>query len=62
MLSLGQLIALAFRAAPAPLRLLITITVEVFLKTYVVMPRVTRWLARWIYPSDAPRSSGGSWV
>jgi len=27
-----------------------TIGIEVFLMTYVVMPRITRWFARWIYP------------
>lgn len=49
--SLGKLVALALTAAvPVPLRLLVTITIEVFLMTYVVMPHLTRWLARWIYP------------
>ena len=32
-------------------QLLTTITIEVFLMTYVLMPRLTRWLARWIYPT-----------
>ena len=32
-------------------QLLTTITIEVFLMTYVLMPRLTRWLARWIYPA-----------
>jgi uncharacterized protein len=49
-LSLGQLVALALGSAPFPLRLLVTIVIEVFLMTYVLMPRLTRWLARWIYP------------
>ncbi len=49
-LSIGSLVALALAAAPAPIRLLVTITLEVFLMTYVLMPRLTRWLARWIYP------------
>ena len=31
--------------------LLLTIVLEVFLMTYVLMPRITRWFARWIYPS-----------
>jgi len=49
-LSLGQLVALVLAGAPGPLRLLVTIVIEVFLMTYVLMPRLTRWLARWIYP------------
>jgi uncharacterized protein len=35
---------------PYPLRLLATIAVEVPLLTYIVMPRLTRHLAPWIYP------------
>ena len=50
-LSIGQLVALAAGSLPAQLRLLLTITLEVFLMTYVLMPRLTRWLAWWIYPS-----------
>jgi antibiotic biosynthesis monooxygenase (ABM) superfamily enzyme len=50
-LSIGQLVALVLGDAPLPLRLLVTITIEVFLMTYVIMPRLTRWLAFWIYPS-----------
>ncbi len=49
-LSIGQLVGLALGAAPQPVRLLVTIVIEVFLMTYVLMPRLTRWLARWIYP------------
>lgn len=49
-LSLGQLVGVVFAFAPPPLRLLITITIEVFLMTYVIMPRLTRHLARFIYP------------
>lgn len=37
-------------ALPYPLRLLLTIVIEVLLMTYVLMPRLTRWLAPWIYP------------
>ncbi|MFO0647753.1 MAG: hypothetical protein U0326_16040 [Polyangiales bacterium] len=51
-LSLGQLVGLVLAGAPAPLRLLVTIIIEVFLMTYVLMPRLTRWLARWIYPRN----------
>lgn len=50
-LSIGTLVALVLNSAPMPVRLLVTITIEVFLMTYVVMPRVSRWLAWWIYPS-----------
>ncbi len=50
-LSLGKLVGLVLAAAPAPLRLLVTIVIEVLLMTYVLMPRITRWLARWIYPT-----------
>ncbi len=50
-LSLGQLVALVLARAPAPARLLVTIVIEVFLMTYVLMPRITRWLAPWIYPT-----------
>ncbi|MEZ4315054.1 MAG: hypothetical protein R3F14_44135 [Polyangiaceae bacterium] len=54
-LSIGQLVALGMAGAPMPIRLLVTIVIEVFLMTYVLMPRLTRWLARWIYPkSEVP--------
>ncbi|HNN93322.1 MAG TPA: antibiotic biosynthesis monooxygenase [Pseudomonadota bacterium] len=49
-LSIGQLVATVLAPAPPPVRLLVTIVIEVFLMTYVLMPRLTRWLARWIYP------------
>jgi antibiotic biosynthesis monooxygenase (ABM) superfamily enzyme len=35
---------------PSPLRLLVTIALEVILMTWWLMPLVTRRLARWIYP------------
>lgn len=50
-LSIGTGVAQVLRTAPVPARLLITIVIEVFLMTYVIMPRLTRWLARWIYPA-----------
>ncbi len=37
-------------SVPYPARLLATIAIEVPLLTYVVMPRLTRHLAFWIYP------------
>jgi uncharacterized protein len=48
-LSIGKAVGLVLAAAPMPARLLVTITIEVVLMTYVVMPRLTRWLAWWIY-------------
>jgi antibiotic biosynthesis monooxygenase (ABM) superfamily enzyme len=54
-LSIGSGIALVLADAPAQLRLLVTIALEVFLLTYVVMPRLTRWLAPWIYPRSRVR-------
>ena len=36
---------------PLALRLLITVILQVTLMTYFIMPRVTRLLARWIFPS-----------
>jgi hypothetical protein len=52
-LSIGQVVAAVLGSAPAAVRLLVTIVLEVLLMTYVLMPRLTRALARWIYP--APR-------
>lgn len=52
-LSIGRLVGAVLTTAPMPVRLLVTITIEVFLMTYLVMPRLTRWLARWIYPRRA---------
>lgn len=37
-------------ATPYPLRLLVTITIEVALMTWWLMPLLTRRLAHWIYP------------
>lgn len=49
-LSIGRLVALVAGEWPQWLRLLLTIGVEVFLMTYVLMPWLTRGLARWLYP------------
>ena len=54
--SIGKLVGIVLEAAPLPVRLLVTITIEVFFMTYWLMPRLTRWLARWIYPSPAKRN------
>lgn len=48
--SLGSLVAAVLSTAPMSLRLLVTITIEVFLMTYVLMPRLTKVLAPFIYP------------
>lgn len=40
---------------PYPLRLLLTITIEVLLMTYWLMPQLTRRLAPWIYPGRVTR-------
>jgi len=50
-LSIGSLVALGLGDAPPQLRLLFTITVEVFLMVYVLMPVITKRLARFIYPA-----------
>lgn len=51
-LSIGRLVAFFAADAPIALRLLVTITIEVFFMTYVLMPRLTRVLARFIYPKQ----------
>ena len=50
-LSIGWAVGLFLASWSYPLRLLVTITIEVFLMTYLLMPWLTRWLARWIYPT-----------
>src|SRR5262245_30218746 len=49
-LSIGQLVSATLRSAPFPVRLLVTIVIAAFLMTYVLMPRLTRGLARSISP------------
>jgi antibiotic biosynthesis monooxygenase (ABM) superfamily enzyme len=48
--SIGRGVAFVLSDVPIPARLLITITIEVFLMTYFLMPWLTRHLAQWIYP------------
>ncbi|MFN0191312.1 MAG: antibiotic biosynthesis monooxygenase [Aestuariivirga sp.] len=48
-LSIGSVMGYLLASWPHPLRLFVTIVIEVFAMTYVVMPRLTRRLARWIY-------------
>lgn len=54
-LSIGTLVNVAADRLPvplpAPVRLLTTISLEVLLMTYWLMPRLTRRLAFWIYPA-----------
>lgn len=50
-LSIGSLVGALLGAWPAPARLLVTIMIEVAFMTWVLMPRLTRWLSRWLYPT-----------
>ena len=47
-LALGPLMA----GWPLPLRLAVTVTIQVGLMTYVIMPRLTPRIARFIYPAS----------
>lgn len=53
-LGLGAVVNAAFAllpfSTPPALRLLVTVTIEVLLMTYWLMPQITRRLAWWIYP------------
>ena len=51
-LSIGQLISMVAADVPYYLRLFVTLCIDIFLLTYVLMPRITRLLAKWIYPSS----------
>ena len=51
-LSIGQLVGMVATEVPLYIRLFVTISIEIFLMTYVLMPRITRLLAKWIYPSS----------
>lgn len=52
---IGQLVAtLVGDIIPYFVRLFITISIEIFLMTFVLMPHLTRLLARWIYPKPKP--------
>ncbi|MEO0543071.1 MAG: antibiotic biosynthesis monooxygenase [Pseudomonadota bacterium] len=50
-LILSTIIGMLTPGWPSPLRLLLTVTIQVMLMTYVVMPRLTPLIARFIYPS-----------
>ena len=50
-LALNVVLAPLIGGWPLALRLLLTVILQVLLMTYVIMPRVTRLLARWIFPT-----------
>jgi antibiotic biosynthesis monooxygenase (ABM) superfamily enzyme len=49
-LSIGQIVGMVAAEVPSYIRLFVTISIEIFLMTYVLMPHITRALAKWIYP------------
>jgi antibiotic biosynthesis monooxygenase (ABM) superfamily enzyme len=52
-ISIGQLVAtLVGDVIPSYVRLFITISIEIFLMTFILMPHLTKLLAKWIYPSS----------
>jgi antibiotic biosynthesis monooxygenase (ABM) superfamily enzyme len=52
-LAFGTLAGAVLGGWPVPLRLLVVIVVEITLMTYVLLPWLTRRLARWIFPNRA---------
>jgi uncharacterized protein len=54
-ISIGQLVsALVGDVIPSYVRLFITISIEIFLMTFILMPHLTKFLAKWIYPRSSP--------
>jgi uncharacterized protein len=51
-ISIGQIVGIVAAEVPSYVRLFVTISIEISLMTYVLMPRITRLLAEWIYPSS----------
>lgn len=52
-ISIGQLVAmLVGDVIPSYVRLFVTISIEIFLMTFVLMPHLTKLLAKWIYPNN----------
>jgi antibiotic biosynthesis monooxygenase (ABM) superfamily enzyme len=50
-ISIGQLVStLVGDIISSHVRLFVTISIEIFLMTFVLMPRLTKLLAKWIYP------------
>jgi uncharacterized protein len=50
--SIGQIVNMVAVEVSSYIRLFVTISIEIFLMTYVLMPRITRLLSKWIYPSS----------
>lgn len=52
-ISIGQLVStLVGDIILSYVRLFITISIEIFLMTFILMPHLTKLLAKWIYPSS----------
>jgi uncharacterized protein len=52
-ISIGQLVSMFVGdVIPSYVRLFITISIEIFLMTFILMPHITKLLAKWIYPSN----------
>lgn len=54
--TLAPLLRLVLAGAPDQVRLLLSAAIQVSLMTYVIMPLITRGLARWIYPTASDRT------
>jgi uncharacterized protein len=52
----GAIAKILLAGVPGPLRLALVITVEITLMTYLLLPWLTRRLARWIYPITITKS------
>jgi antibiotic biosynthesis monooxygenase (ABM) superfamily enzyme len=50
--SIGQIVNMVAMEVPSYIRLFVTISIEIFLMTYVLMPRITHLLSKWIYSSS----------
>lgn len=50
-LAFGTVASAIAADVPSPIRLFVVIAVEIVLMTYVILPTITRRLARWIYPT-----------
>ncbi|MEO0477534.1 MAG: antibiotic biosynthesis monooxygenase [Planctomycetota bacterium] len=57
-LFLAPILANALQVLPRPLAVLMSTLCNVLLMTYVVMPRVTRGLSRWLFPRRLTASTG----
>lgn len=50
-LTLGAVVPLLLPGAPLRLRQFVMVVAQVLIMTYVVMPRLARWFARFVYPA-----------